>query len=88
MPPRSVGDHPSPVPPPRILIVMEAQWPRANLRAALRHVGYDAVGAPTLEESLTVRVAEPARGLVRLILVDQSALQDARSEALLERLLA
>lgn len=88
MSPQSVGDHPSPAPPPRILIVMGAQWPRANLRAALRHVGYDAVGAPTLAEAMSVPAAEPARGPVRLILVDQSALHDAGSDVLLERLLA
>ena len=31
----------SPTLPPRILLVMPAQWPRALLRASLREVGYD-----------------------------------------------
>jgi len=85
---KRVGDHPSPGPPPRVLLVMEAQWPRANVRAALREVGYDAVGARSLAEALSVRAAEPGRGPVELILVDQSALRDPRSDALLARLLA
>jgi hypothetical protein len=57
-----------------VLIVMPEQWPRALLRAALREVGYDAVGTRTLSSALRIRPDEPERGPVRLIVVDQSAL--------------
>jgi hypothetical protein len=62
-------------PPPRVLLVMPEQWPRALLRAALREVGYDALGAPGLAGALRYRAAVPGRGAVRLVLVDQAALQ-------------
>jgi hypothetical protein len=62
-------------PPPRVLLVMPDQWPRALLRAALREVGYDALGAPGLAGALRYRVQAPSRGPVRLVLVDQAALQ-------------
>lgn len=58
--------------PPRLLIVIPAQWARALLRAQLRESGYDAVGARDLLEALGTasEAAEP----IRLILVDQEAL--------------
>jgi DNA-binding NtrC family response regulator len=58
---------------PRVLIVMPEQWPRALLRAALREVGYDAVGTRNLDTALRVRPQEPDRGTIRLVIVDQSA---------------
>ncbi|MGH7710483.1 MAG: hypothetical protein ACREOG_04330 [Gemmatimonadaceae bacterium] len=58
---------------PRVLIVMPAQWHRALLRAALREVGYDAVGTRTLATALRISPAEPDRGPVRLIIVDHAA---------------
>src|SRR5687768_5020134 len=60
--------------PPRVLLVMPNQWHRSLLRAELREVGYDALGAPDLEGSLLYPAAEPERGPVGLILVDQQAL--------------
>ena len=59
--------------PPRVLIVMPDQWPRALLRAALRESGYDAVGTRNLDTALRVRPEEPGRGSIRLVIVDQSA---------------
>jgi CheY-like chemotaxis protein len=60
--------------PPRVLLVMPNQWHRSLLRAQLRELGYDALGAPDLEASLLYPAAEPERGPVGLILVDQQAL--------------
>jgi len=60
---------------PRVLIVMDAQWHRALIRAALRNAGYDAVGAVDLAEALTHPTQEERRGPVRLIILDQPAVQ-------------
>ena len=60
--------------PPRVLLVMPDQWPRALLRAALRDVGYDALGAPGLSGGTRFRAEAPGRGPVHLILVDDSVL--------------
>ncbi len=54
---------------------MPEQWPRALLRAALREVGYDALGAPGLPGALRYRAQVQGRGPVRLVLVDQAALR-------------
>jgi ActR/RegA family two-component response regulator len=70
----TVSDMPSL--PPRVLLIMPDQWPRALLRAALREVGYDALGAPSLGAGLRYRAEAPGRGPVRLVLVDQAALAD------------
>ena len=65
-------DLPTPgAPAPRVLIVMPAHWPRALLRASLREVGYDAVGARDLVDAF--RDPPDDRGLVRLIILDQDA---------------
>lgn len=68
--------------PPRVLLVMPDQWPRALVRAALRDVGYDALGAPGLAGALRYRRDAPDRGPVGVILVDQDALtgDDAGAE--------
>jgi|SRR5437868_7093950 len=73
--------------PPRVLIVMPDQWPRALLRAALRERGYDAVGTRNLDSALRIRPYEFERGPVRLIIVDQPALtgDDNQMKQLLER---
>jgi hypothetical protein len=65
---------------------MPEQWPRALLRAALRDVGYDALGAPGLAGALRYRVQAPSRGPVRLVLVDQVALSGDEALALLPTL--
>jgi hypothetical protein len=68
---------------------MPEQWPRALLRAALREVGYDAVGAPNLAAALHFPGDAPDRGPVRLVLLDQAALADEEAavqfHALLQR---
>ena len=68
--------------PPRVLLVMPDQWPRALLRAALREVGYDALGAPGLAGAMRYRAQAPGRGPVRLVVVDQSALEEASATLL------
>jgi hypothetical protein len=77
----------SPSLPPRVLVVMAEQWPRALLRSALREIGYDAVGTRTLSSALRIPVTMPGRGPVQLIAVDQGAL-DAEAGEHLERLVA
>ena len=72
---------PFPTRPPRVLLVMPAQWPRALLRAALREVGYDASGTPALKAALHHAAPDSARGPVRLVVLDQGALaEDAVSD--------
>jgi hypothetical protein len=66
---------------------MPEQWPRALLRAALREVGYDALGAPGLGGALRYRPEVPGRGAVRLVLVDQAVLQGDEAFPLLTTLL-
>jgi hypothetical protein len=72
--------------PPRDLLVMPDQWPRALLRAALREVGYDALGAPGLAGALRYRADAPDRGPVCVILVDQSTLTEEDAGAQLNAL--
>jgi hypothetical protein len=68
-------------PPPRVLLVMPEQWPRALLRAALREVGYDAIGTRTVRGARTLLTSGEGRGPVRLILLDQDALtEDAQGD--------
>jgi hypothetical protein len=71
---------PPPGLPPRILVVMPAQWPRALLRAELRERGYDAAGARDLLEALSED--ESAEGPVRLLLIDQEALGEGDPQLL------
>jgi hypothetical protein len=66
---------------------MPEQWPRALLRAALRELGYDALGAPGLPGALRYRAQAPDRGAVRLVLVDQAVLQGEEGLSLLITLL-
>lgn len=70
--------------PPRVLIVMPAQWTRALLRAELRESGYDAVGARDLLEALGSGLETPDP--VPLILLDQEALAAGDAELLHELL--
>ncbi len=74
-------------PPPRVLLVMPDQWPRALLRAALREAGYDAVGAPSLPAALRYPAQVSDRGPLRLVLVDQAVLDDEGAATLLAALL-
>lgn len=69
-------------PPPRVLLVMPEQWPRALLRAALRELGYDALGARGLSSALRVPPNEADRGPVRVIVIDQAALSRAGDDEL------
>ena len=81
----------SPALPPRILLVMPAQWPRALLRATLREAGYDASGTRALKAALYQATPDPARGPVRLVVLDQEALAEDEGgdlEALRSRIFA
>jgi len=62
--------------PPRILLVMPAQWPRALLRAALREAGYDASGTRALKAALHQAAPGVGRGPLRLVVLDQDALAE------------
>jgi CheY-like chemotaxis protein len=67
--------------PPRILLVMPAQWPRALLRAALRELGYDAIGTRSVNGARALLPSREERGPVRLILIDQDAItEDAQTD--------
>jgi hypothetical protein len=66
---------------------MPDQWHRALLRAELRELGYDALGAADVAGGLLYPRQEAGRGAVRLILVDQRALTTT-GHALLPELLA
>jgi DNA-binding response OmpR family regulator len=72
---------PAPLP-PRILLVMPDQWPRALLRAALREVGYDASGSPVLEGAVSQAAPDAARGPMRLVVLDQDALTEENRDHL------
>jgi CheY-like chemotaxis protein len=74
------------MPVPRVLIVMESQWPRALLLAALQEAGYNAVGASTLDEALSQSAQAPGRASVGLIVVDHHiSRDDPLFKALLKR---
>jgi hypothetical protein len=80
--------HPTGVGSARILIVMAAHWPRALLRAELREAGYDALGARDFDEAMSYPKEEAGRGPVRLLILDQAALEggdDPRLKELLRR---
>lgn len=62
--------------PPRVLLVMTDQWPRALLRAALREIGYDAVGTRALSGAARLTAAEADRGPLGLVLLAHEALAD------------
>ena len=70
---------------PRVLVVMRDQWRRAGLRAALREVGYDAVGARDGVEALLVKADAPQRGRVGLIIADQDSVTERAIAALHDR---
>src|SRR5690348_14809849 len=72
MPDASSGGSPSR--PPRVLVIMSDQWPRAHLRSALREAGYDAVGTRDLQNALRLAPAAANRGPVRLVVLDQHVL--------------
>src|SRR6476646_3571949 len=73
--------------PPRVLLIMPDQWPRALLRAALREAGYDALGAPGLGGALRYRPITPDRGPVGVVVVDQAALGSEGKTVQLDALL-
>ncbi|HXY29393.1 MAG TPA: hypothetical protein VEI06_01690 [Gemmatimonadaceae bacterium] len=52
---------------------MPEQWPRVHVRAALREVGYDAIGAETVAAALGYPPADKSRGPVRAIILDDAA---------------
>ncbi len=74
--------------PPRVLLIMPDQWPRAHLRAALREEGYDAVGTRDLQNALRIAPVAAGRGPVQLIVLDQQVLHaeaDAQLREVRER---
>jgi CheY-like chemotaxis protein len=78
--------HLSPMNDPRVLVVMQAQWPRALLLAALLEAGYDATGASSLAEALAQSAEAPGRQPVGLIVVDHHiSPDDPLYQALLQR---
>jgi hypothetical protein len=60
---------------PRVLLIMADQWLRASLRAALREVGYDAVGSRGMAEATKCKRVVFARGAVELLIIDQDVLE-------------
>lgn len=66
-------DHDSAARAPRVLVVLPDQWPRALLRAALREVGYDAIGTRSPAGAALQRPAA-GRGPLGLVIVDAGAL--------------
>ena len=62
--------------PPRVLLIIGDQWERALIRASLREVGYDAVGARNPAEAHRYRPIEPGRGAIGLIVADHEAAAD------------
>jgi DNA-binding response OmpR family regulator len=69
-------------PPPRVLIVLDDHWPRALARAALRELGYDAIGARTLREALAHPKRVPDRGPVGALVLDERAVAAGGAEEL------
>jgi hypothetical protein len=63
---------------------MPAQWPRALLRAALREVGYDAIGTRSLGVARYQAAPQAGRGPVRLVVLDQDVLADEEGRRLEE----
>ena len=61
--------------------MMPEQWPRAHVRAALREVGYDAIGAETVVSALGHPPVEEGRGPVRAIILDDAAAVAAPTDA-------
>ncbi|HEU5262863.1 MAG TPA: hypothetical protein VFU41_15695 [Gemmatimonadales bacterium] len=68
--------------PPRVLIASADQRSRTLLRAELRELGYDAIGASSLASGLRHPAVEGDRGPVRLVIADD---RTAAVPALLER---
>lgn len=66
----------------RILVVSPRQWTRALLIAELDEAGYDAIGAASVLTALRYRGESPERGPVKLVLLEDRAL-DAEGRALL-----
>lgn len=62
--------------PPRVLLIVGDQWERALIRASLREVGYDAVGARNAAEARRYRAIEPGRGAIGVIVADHEAAVD------------
>jgi len=56
-----------------VLLIIGDQWDRSFIRAALREVGYDAVGARSPAEAQRYRSIEPGRGTIGLIVADHEA---------------
>ena len=64
---------------------MSDQWRRALLRAALRDVGYDAIGTRGAREAAVIPATTADRGPVRLIILDQATLGNQSVSAFLSQ---
>ncbi len=64
---------------------MPDDWPRALLRTRLRDRGYQAVAAPGLADALVYPVSDPESGALRLVILDQAALDRELLDPLLRR---
>lgn len=65
--------------PPRVIVIEPDQWTRSLTRAALREVGYDAVGALNPAHAERQHMSTTGRGPVRIVIIDQDAVHDARA---------
>ncbi|HEX7119443.1 MAG TPA: hypothetical protein VF212_11685 [Longimicrobiales bacterium] len=70
---------------PRVLIVMPDDWPRALLRTKLRDRGYNAIAAPSLADAFVYPVSDPEAGTIRLLVLDQAALDAEALERFTQR---
>jgi DNA-binding NtrC family response regulator len=80
----SFGMAPPPDLPPRVLLVMSEQSPRALLRAALREGGYDASGTRDLKGALHQATLDPTRGPLRAVVIDHQSVGETESTHLEE----
>jgi hypothetical protein len=65
---------------PRVLLLMPDQWPRALFRAALREVGYDAIGSGSVATARRHDALEPGRGVMALVIADQDAVSGFKND--------
>ena len=72
--------------PPRVLVIWSDHWHRASLRAALREIGYDAVGARSVAEAFGYPAFERGRAPVSLIVIEADEITGDADRAIFERI--
>lgn len=65
--------------PPRVIVIEPDQWTRSLTRAALREIGYDAVGALDPAQAVRQHGRAGGRGPVRVVIIDQDTASDQRA---------